>query len=163
MRALGIELVSREDEASAVVIIPPDIKKMKRGALARLEGLRRRARGLGTPVLELTELEALLEERERALYDRPDPRITWPDLYGKRVALLGRFRSTQRELMRRLRSRGVLTTPQLASADVLILGGGKRTAKQREALEGLDPDLIKINEVECLALLDAPEPFSLPS
>ena len=114
-------------------------------------------------MLELPELEALIEDRERALYDRPDPHITWSELYGKRVALLGRFRSTQREIKARLRSRGVLTTLQLAKTDVLILGGGERTAKQRVALEQLNTHAITINEVECLALLDSPEPFSLPS
>lgn len=154
LESLGLSITLEEEHADVVVVIPPKKPRPEPQLESTLNALRRRARGVGALVLEIDQLNPIIESREREVHALERQESRWDQLQDKRVMMVGRFRSTQRILRERLTARGVHFTPKLDQADVLIAGGGQRAEHQRRLMSARAG--LVFNEVECLALLDAP-------
>ena len=153
LESLGVKLTEDEERAGVVIIIPPKTLRPKKALWDQLDDFRRRAHGLGALVLETDQASSILNEREQSVHRIEEGGERWTELYGKRVFVIGRFRLTQHGLKEKLKSRGVLVTINPTHAEVLIVGGGKLAAQQ--SLSFSARELPILNEVECLAILEA--------
>ena len=153
LESLGVHLTEEEERASVVIVIPPKSLRPKKALWDQLDHFRRRAHGLGSLVLETHQAAELLSEREVNVHRIEEGGARWTELYGKRVFVIGRFRLTQNGLKEKLKAKGVLVTMNPDKAELLIMGGGKLAAKHQLSFSARDLPIL--NEVECLAILDA--------
>jgi formylglycine-generating enzyme len=158
LESLGVKLTLDEEQAGVVIIIPPRDSKPNKASWDKLAASRRRAQGIGALVLDIDQAHEFLAARESEIHEIEQSEDRWDALYGKKVLIVGRFRLTQKKLIARLSSRGVLVTVDPKKAEVLIAGGGK-LAKKR-ILDMSSRGVLILNEVECLAILDTR--FAIP-